>query len=158
MVLLWYFGTFLFKGIVHREMKMLSSFSHPHVVPNLHEFLSYVEHKKSILKNAGNQTVDGPHWLPYYLYPFCGSQWGSTTVWYFKVLQNIFFCVHIRKKLIPVWMTWEWINDDNIFIFGWTISLLMASAIDSCMLCSYTKFESADFWSQEMPFPTEKKK
>ncbi len=27
-------------------MKMLSSFTHPHVVPNLYEFLSYAEHKR----------------------------------------------------------------------------------------------------------------
>ncbi len=26
-------------------MKMLSSFTHPHVIPKLYEFLSYVEHK-----------------------------------------------------------------------------------------------------------------
>ncbi len=45
-------------------MKMLSLFAHPHVVPNLYEFLYYVEHKEDILKNAGNQTVDGPCWLP----------------------------------------------------------------------------------------------
>ncbi len=28
------------------------------------EFLSYVEHKKDVLKNAVNQTVDCPCWLP----------------------------------------------------------------------------------------------
>ncbi len=27
-------------------MKMFSSFTHPHVIPNLYEFLSYVEHKR----------------------------------------------------------------------------------------------------------------
>ncbi len=35
-----------FKGIVHPKMKMLSSFTHPHVISNLYEFLSYVEHKR----------------------------------------------------------------------------------------------------------------
>ncbi len=39
-------------------MDILSSFSHPYVVPNLYEFL-YVEHKLThILKSAGNQRVD----------------------------------------------------------------------------------------------------
>ncbi len=42
-------------------MKILTSFTHPHVIPNPYEFLSYVEHKEDILKNAGNQAVDGPH-------------------------------------------------------------------------------------------------
>ncbi len=26
--------------------------------------------KGDILKNAGNQTVDGPHWIPYDLFPY----------------------------------------------------------------------------------------
>jgi len=30
---------------VHPKMKILTSFTHPHVVPNLYEFLSSVEHK-----------------------------------------------------------------------------------------------------------------
>ncbi len=34
------------KGIVHPKMNILSSFTHPHVVLNLYEFLSYVEHKR----------------------------------------------------------------------------------------------------------------
>ncbi len=33
-------------GIVHPKMKILSSFTHPHVVPNLNKFLSYIEHKR----------------------------------------------------------------------------------------------------------------
>ncbi len=32
------------KGIVHPKINILSSFTHPHVVPNLYELLSYVEH------------------------------------------------------------------------------------------------------------------
>ncbi len=58
-------------------MNILSSFTHPHVIPNLYEFLSYAEHKirysfvsevfsplvmlNIMLKNTGNQTVDGLH-------------------------------------------------------------------------------------------------
>jgi len=53
------------KGIV----KLLSSPAHSHVVPNLYEFLSSVEHIKEILKNVGNQTVDGSQ-KKYY-----ASQW-----------------------------------------------------------------------------------
>ncbi len=33
------------KGIVHPKMKILSSFTHPQVVPNLYEFLCSAEHK-----------------------------------------------------------------------------------------------------------------
>jgi len=39
-------------------MKILSSFIHPQVVSNL------LNTKEDILKNVGNQTADGPHWLP----------------------------------------------------------------------------------------------
>ncbi len=50
-----------FKAIVHLKMLILWSFTHPHVVQNLYEFVSYVEHKRRyILQNAGNQTVLGP--------------------------------------------------------------------------------------------------
>ncbi len=48
--------------IVHPKIKMLSSYTQPHVVPNLYSFLS-VNIKEDILKNAGYQTVDGPHCL-----------------------------------------------------------------------------------------------
>lgn len=34
------------KGIVQTKMRVLSSFAHPHVVPNLHDFCSFAEHKK----------------------------------------------------------------------------------------------------------------
>ncbi len=26
-------------------------------------------------------------------------------------------------------MTWGWVNDDNIFIFGWTISLMIVTTV-----------------------------
>jgi len=40
----------LLKGIVHPKMKILSSFTHPQVVANLHEFLSSSEHKGKYLE------------------------------------------------------------------------------------------------------------
>ncbi len=33
------------KGIVHPKMKILSSFTHPQVVPNLYEYLCSAEYK-----------------------------------------------------------------------------------------------------------------
>ncbi len=44
-------------------MKILSLFTHPHVIPNLYKFLSYymLNTKEDILKN---QTVVGPYWFP----------------------------------------------------------------------------------------------
>jgi len=46
-------------GIVRPKIKILTSFTHPQVVPNLYEFL--LLNTKEDLKNVGNQTVDGPH-------------------------------------------------------------------------------------------------
>jgi len=42
------------KGIVHQ--KILSSFTNPHLVPNLYEFISSVS-SEDILKNVGIQTL-----------------------------------------------------------------------------------------------------
>ncbi len=36
---------FYVKGIVHPKMKIVSSFTHPQVVPNLYEWLCSAEHK-----------------------------------------------------------------------------------------------------------------
>jgi len=40
-------------------MKIWSSITHPHVIPNLYEFL--LNAKEDILKNLGNQIVDESH-------------------------------------------------------------------------------------------------
>ncbi len=37
---------FWFEGIVQPKMKILSSFTHPQVVPNLYEFFSVAKHKR----------------------------------------------------------------------------------------------------------------
>ncbi len=42
------------EGIVHPKMKIMSSFTHPHAVPKLYDFLYSVEHKENILNNVGN--------------------------------------------------------------------------------------------------------
>ncbi len=43
-------------------MNILLSFTHPHVGPNLYEFLM-LNKKEDTFKNIDNQTVDGLHWL-----------------------------------------------------------------------------------------------
>ncbi len=55
---------------------------------------------EDILKNAGNQTVDGPRWLPLYFFPYMevnGDQqlFGSSK--FFRISSYVF---NIRKKLI----------------------------------------------------------
>jgi len=45
------------KGLVYPKMKILSVFTHPHVVPNLYVFICSVEHKGRYLEECFNQTV-----------------------------------------------------------------------------------------------------
>jgi len=39
----------------------MSSFTRPQVVSNVYEFLFLLNTKEDILKNVGNQRVNGPH-------------------------------------------------------------------------------------------------
>jgi len=43
---------YFLKGIVHPKMKMLSSFTHPQVVPNPHAFILSAEHKRVYVKEC----------------------------------------------------------------------------------------------------------
>ncbi len=57
------------KGIVHPNIKILSSFTHPHVVENLHDFLSSVEEQIFWRMLLTKQLLS--HWLPLiYIYFF----------------------------------------------------------------------------------------
>ncbi len=49
----------LIKGIVHPKMKILSSFTHPQVVPNLYECLCSAEHKGRYSEECGKQSSSG---------------------------------------------------------------------------------------------------
>jgi len=49
------------KGLVHPKMKILSVFTHPHVVPNLCVFICSAEHKGRYLEECFNQTDLIPH-------------------------------------------------------------------------------------------------
>jgi len=46
----------ILKGLVHPKMKILSVFTHPHVVPNLYAFICSAEHKGRYLEECFNQT------------------------------------------------------------------------------------------------------
>jgi len=50
-----------FKGLVHPKMKILSVFTHPHVVPNLYVFICSAEHKGRYLEECFNPTDLIPH-------------------------------------------------------------------------------------------------
>ncbi len=102
------------KGIVHPKMKIMSSFTHPQVVPNLYECVCSAEHKGRYSEEWGKQSsifsptmeVNGAPKQPDYklsseYLPLCSEQTHS----------------------YRFGSTWGWVNDDRIFIFGWTVSL-----------------------------------
>ncbi len=43
------------------QNKILASYTHTHVAPNLYQLLPSVKHNEDILKKIGNQTVAGSH-------------------------------------------------------------------------------------------------
>jgi len=47
------------KGIVHPKMKILSSFTHPQVVPNLYECLCSAENKGRYSEECGKKSSSG---------------------------------------------------------------------------------------------------
>ncbi len=47
------------KGIVHPKMKILSSFTHPQVVPNLYECLCSADHKGRYSEECGKLSSSG---------------------------------------------------------------------------------------------------
>ncbi len=49
------------------------------------------------MKNVGNQTLDGSHWLLLYFFHYCGSQ-----LLVAHIFQNIFFVLKRWKKFIQV--------------------------------------------------------
>ncbi len=112
------------KGIVHPKMKILLSFTHPQVVSDLYECLCSAEHKVKIF------------W----------RMWETEQFWGTIDFHSIFFTTlevngapkqaayKLSSKYLPLCSveqrhsyrfgpSWGWVNDDRIFIFGWTIPL-----------------------------------
>ncbi len=50
---------YLVKGIVHPKMKILSSFTHPQVVPNLYGCVCSAGHKGRYFEECGKQSSSG---------------------------------------------------------------------------------------------------
>ncbi len=60
-LLLAYYDFTMIKGIVHLNINILSSFTHPQVIQ---VSLFCLTQNKIFFTSVGNQTVSGPHWLP----------------------------------------------------------------------------------------------
>ncbi len=98
------------KGTVHPKMKILSSFTHPHVDPkpvcSEHKGRYSEECEKQSSNVFSSMEVNGAPKQPDYklsskYFPLCSEQTHS---------------YRFRN-------TWGWVNDDRIFIFGCTVPL-----------------------------------
>ncbi len=84
-------------------MKILSSFSHPPVVPNLYECLCSAEHKGRYSEECGKQSSSGAPLTSIVFFSYYGSQWCPKTTWLQTFFKISFFVFGRTKKLIQVW-------------------------------------------------------
>ncbi len=107
-----YIETCHFKGIVHPKIKIVSSFTHPQVVPNLYECLF-----------CWTQRWYSEEW---------GKQSSSGTP-----LTSIVFFFLLWKSMVPktTWLQTFFRISSFVFIFGWTIYLSILHCWE-CPCCS----------------------
>ncbi len=90
-----------FKGIVHPKMKIVSSFTHPQVVPNLYECLCSAEHKGRYSEECGKQSSHGATLTSCFSY--YGSQWCPKTAWLQTFFRISSFVFSRANTFIQVW-------------------------------------------------------
>ncbi len=123
-------NTVCIKGIVCPPRKNLLWFTHPQVIPNLYDILSFAEHKRKYFDNCCCCF-------------FWSMQWKSMitkTVWL-----STLFKIPSSKRINPYifGMAWGWVNDYKFSIFGWgkkTSNDLHASAMIKMFSISVIKF------------------
>ncbi len=112
------------KGIVHPKMKILSAFTHPQVVPNLYEFLCSAEHKGRYSEECGKRSNSGaPLTSIVFFFPTMEVNGAPKQPGYKLSSKYLPLCSAEQRKSYRFGTTWGWVNDDRIFIFGWTIPL-----------------------------------
>ncbi len=122
------------KGIVHPKMKILSSFTHPQVVPNLNECLCSAEHKGRYSEECGKQSSSGaPLTSRVFFFPTMQVN-GAPKQPDYK-LSSKYLPLCSAEQRYRSGTTWGWVNDDRIFIFGWTIPLSHFSGLIVDSIC-----------------------
>ncbi len=112
------------KGIVHPKMKILSLFTHPQVVPNLYECLCSAEHKGRYSEECGKQSSSGALLTSIvFFFPTMEVNGAPKQPGYKLSSKYLPLCSAEQRHSYRFGTTWGWVNDDIIFIFGWTIPL-----------------------------------
>ncbi len=88
-----------FKGIVHPKMKILSSFTHPQVVPDLYECLCSAEHKGRYSEECGKQSSSGAPLTSIVFFFLLWKSMVSQNSLVTNFLQNIFLCGQQNKEI-----------------------------------------------------------
>ncbi len=89
----------LLKGKVHPKMKILSSFTHPQVVPNLYKCLCSAEHKGRYSEECGKQSSSGAPLTSIVFFFLLWKSMMPQNNLVTNVLQNIFLCVrHLTES------------------------------------------------------------
>ncbi len=111
------------KGIVHPKMKILSSFTHLQVFPNLYECLCSAEHKGRFSEECGKQSSSGAPLTSIVFFPNMEVNGAPKQPGYKVSSKYLPLCSAEQRNSYRFGTTWRWVNDDIIFIFGWTIPL-----------------------------------
>ncbi len=82
------------QGIIHPNMKMLSSFTHPHAVPNLYKFISYTERRRRYSEECWTSIVGSE---------ILHKSIETVNCVITKFFKIYYFMFNMRKKLIQVW-------------------------------------------------------
>ncbi len=128
---------YVIKGIVHPKMKILSSFTHSQVVPNLYECLCSAEHKGRYSEECGKQSSSGaPLTSIVFFFLLWKSMVPQKQPGYKLSSKYLPLCSAEQRHSYRFRTTWGRVNDDRIFIFGWTIPL-------SVILCVFEQDEKS---------------
>ncbi len=107
-------------------MKILSSFTHPQVVPNLNECVCSAEHKGRYSEECGKQSSSGaPLTSRVFFFSTMEVNGAPKQPGYKLSSEYLPLCSAEQRHSYRFGTTWGWVNDDRIFIFGWTIPLNM---------------------------------
>ncbi len=105
-------------------MKILSSFTHPQVVPNLYECLFFCWTQRKIFwKMWETEQFWGTIDFHSIFFPTMEVNGAPKQPGYKLSSKYLPLCSAEQRNSYRFGTTWGWVNDDWIFIFRWTIPL-----------------------------------
>ncbi len=116
------------KGTVHPKMKLLSSFTHPQVDPNLYECVCSAEHKGRYSEEWGKQSIFSPTM----------EVNGAPKQPDYKLSSKYLPLCSEQTHSYRFGTTWGRVNDDRSFIFGWTVSLRSLHTESEIFICVFS--------------------